>query len=85
MNEQDFLEHTRSLGYGKPQTIELNPNVSGPLHTHEFSVIGLVLSGSVTIAFEDKSVSNEPGEFCEIPASAALCGALVCCRYLFGD
>ncbi len=68
MNERDFRRHIKSLGYAEPEVLALGPNTSGPMHTHNASSIALVLSGSVTIVLESKSVLNQPGELCEVPA-----------------
>ncbi len=68
MNEVEFRQHIASLGYEEPRTIELEPNISGSLHSHDLSYIGLVLKGSLTLAFEHHSIMNQPGEYCEILA-----------------
>ncbi len=68
MNEQEFREHVRSLGYGDAQIIEFEPNMDGDFHTHDFSAIGMVTRGTTTIAFETESISSGAGEFCEVKA-----------------
>ncbi len=68
MNEQEFREHARSLGYGEAQAIEFEPNQDGDFHTHDFSAIGMVTRGATTIVFETESISSGPGEFCEVKA-----------------
>lgn len=68
MIEKEFRDHARSLGYGDAQTIELEPNKDGALHTHEYSAIAMVTRGAVTIALETESISSGPGEVCEVKA-----------------
>ena len=68
MNEQEFREHARSLGYGDAQTIEFEPNRGGALHTHDYSAIAMVTRGAVMIVLETESISSGPGEVCEVKA-----------------
>lgn len=68
MNEQIFRKHVHSLGYSDLEIFQLEPAKPTALHAHEFSSIGLVIRGSVTLAFENTSIVNMPGEFCEIAA-----------------
>ncbi len=72
MSEQEFREYARSLGYGDVQTIELEPNMDGDFHTHDFSALGMVTRGTSTIVFENESISNGPGEFCEVKAGVRM-------------
>lgn len=69
MNEEAFRQRAREFGYGDFQTKDYVPNRDGPLHTHEFSVMLLVLGGQFGLAFEDRTVNYAPGEVCELPAN----------------
>lgn len=69
MDEEQFRQRARELGYGELQTKEYVPNKDGPLHTHEFSVMLLVLGGQFSLAFEDATIDYRPGEVCELPAN----------------
>ncbi len=68
MTETEFRDLIKSWGYGEPTVVELAPNISGKLHSHDTSYIGLVLRGFLTLAFEKESITNQPGEYCEIVA-----------------
>ena len=37
MDEKQFREHIRELGYDEPQLVELPPGADGEMHTHPFS------------------------------------------------
>lgn len=69
MNEEQFRQLARERGYGDFQTKDYGPNSDGPLHTHEFSVVLLVIEGQFTLGFEDGSTSYRPGELCELAAN----------------
>lgn len=73
MDEEQFREHLRKLGYGEPKILELEPNMDGEMHTHEFSALGMVVRGQSTIQFEERLVTNDVGEFTEIPAGTIHC------------
>jgi quercetin dioxygenase-like cupin family protein len=69
MNEEQFRQHAQEQGYGDFQTKDYVPNSDGALHTHEFSVMLLVLDGQFALAFEDGTTDYGPGEVCELPAN----------------
>ncbi len=68
MNEAQFRHKAREKGYEDCQFKEYAPNMDGPLHTHEFSVMLLVVSGEFTLAFESGSSIYRPGDCCELAA-----------------
>lgn len=69
MNEEQFRQLAHDQGYGDIQTRDYVPNRDGPLHTHEFSVMLLVVDGQFTLAFEDGTADYRPGEVCELSAN----------------
>ena len=69
MNEEQFRQRAREQGYGEVQAKDYVPNKDGPLHTHEFSVMLLVVGGQFTLAFEDGTTNYLPGEVCELAAN----------------
>lgn len=68
MNEEQFHQRAQEQGYGDFQTKEYVPNNDGPLHTHAFSVMLLVVEGQFTLALEDSTTSYQPSEVCELAA-----------------
>jgi hypothetical protein len=68
MSELQFLERARELGYGDCQFKSYPANMDGPLHTHDFAVILLVVSGEFALATENGSTAHLPGECCELAA-----------------
>ena len=69
MNEEQFRQRAQEQGYGDFQTKDYVPNKDGRLHTHEFSVMLLVIEGQFTLAFEDGTTDYRPGEVCELAAN----------------
>ncbi len=69
MNEAQFRQRAQAQGYGDFQAKDYVPNTDGPLHTHEFSVMLLVVGGAFTLAFEDGTTDYRPGEVCELAAN----------------
>ena len=68
MNEERFRQELASGGYGEAQFKDFEPGLDGPLHTHDFSVRLMVVSGEFTLAGEDGSKTFRPGEICELSA-----------------
>jgi len=68
MNEAQFRHRAREMGYGECQFKEFPPNTDGPLRTHEFSVMLLVVNGEFTLAFGSGSSTYRPGDCCELAA-----------------
>ena len=68
MNEEQFRELLQEKGYGEVKVKDFEPNFYDPPHTHEVSIMGMVLSGEFTMIFEHESTTYGPGEWCENPA-----------------
>jgi hypothetical protein len=69
MNEEQFRQRAQEQGYGDFETKDYVPNRDGPLHTHEFSVMLLVVGGQFTLALEDRTTDYRPGDTCELVAN----------------
>jgi quercetin dioxygenase-like cupin family protein len=70
MNEEQFRQRAQEQGYGDFQVKDYAPDRDGPLHTHEFSVMLLVVEGQFALGFEDGSITSyRPGEVCELAAN----------------
>ena len=68
MEEQEFREALRAGGFEDGEHKEYAPGTDGPLHTHDFAVMLLVLDGDFTLAREDGATTFRPGEVCELAA-----------------
>ena len=68
MTETEFRHRAAELGYGDPKVKEYPPNVSGELHTHDFSAYAMVEEGEFILEYEDGEVVHRAGECCEVPA-----------------
>jgi mannose-6-phosphate isomerase-like protein (cupin superfamily) len=65
MTEEEFREKLRERGYGDPQIEEAGPGPVKDMHTHDQSVMWLVLSGELTMMLEGASTTYRPGDWCE--------------------
>ena len=70
MNEEQFRQSLREKGYKEEQFKEYPPNTDGPMHTHDFSVMLLVVSGEFMLARESEVTTYRTGEICELEAGA---------------
>ena len=70
MNEEQFRQSLSEKNYGEVQFKEYPPNADGTMHTHDFSVLLLVVSGEFMLAQESGVTSYRPGEICELPAGS---------------
>ena len=68
MNEERFRQRLREKGYEEGQFKAYAPNTDGPMHTHDFSVMLLVVSGEFTLARNNGATTFRPGEICELAA-----------------
>lgn len=68
MTENEFRDLLREKGYGDIRFKEYAPHANDSLHTHDVSVMLMVLSGSFTLALESESTTYGPGEICELAA-----------------
>ena len=73
MNEADFRQALKEQGYGEATPVELEPDFSNDMHTHDFSAFLLVQSGEFTLVTEEGSVTHGPGETCQLAAGRHHC------------
>ncbi len=65
MNEKQFRQELRKRGYGDPQIEKAEPVPEMDMHTHEQSVMWLVLSGEIEMVLESGSTTFRPGDWYE--------------------
>lgn len=70
MNEEQFRQTLRERDYGEVQFKDYPPNADGPMHTHEFSVLLLVVDGEFMLAQDDGVTTYRPGEICDLAAGS---------------
>ena len=68
MNEESFRALLREKGYEEVKTKDFEPNFFDPPHTHDVSIMGLVMAGEITLEWENGSTTYTPGEMCEFEA-----------------
>ena len=68
MKQDHFLRQTGEMGYGAPAVKDYDAAADGPLHTHPFAVMLLVLDGEFRLVFENSSMTYLPGDQCELAA-----------------
>ena len=67
MTRADFEAELRREGYEVGEG-EIKPDVHRELHAHDFDARLFVVTGTLTLAFENNRVSYRPGESCHVPA-----------------
>jgi quercetin dioxygenase-like cupin family protein len=70
MNEAEFQQTLRDHGFGEGQIKTYPPNANGPMHTHDFNVMLLVLEGPFSLATDEGVTSFQAGQVCELAAGA---------------
>lgn len=68
MTEAEFREQLTASGYHDTRTIEYVPHHAPELHTHEFSAMGMVIVGELTIVYDDRRETFGSGDWYEVPA-----------------
>ena len=68
MNEEQFRELLQEKGYGEVKVKDFAPNFYDPRHTHELSIMGMVLSGEFTLEWEEGATTYASGDMCEFDA-----------------
>ena len=68
MNEAQFRRRAGEMGYGDCLFKDFAAHMDGPLHTRDLSVMLLVVSGTLTLAYENGATTYRPGETCELAA-----------------
>lgn len=65
MTEEEFRQNLRARDYDDPQIEEAGPGPLKDMHTHDQSVMWLVLSGELTMILEGGSTTYRPGDWYE--------------------
>lgn len=68
MTEEDFRQHLSANGYHETRTVAYEPHHAPELHTHDFSAMGMVVAGELTLVYEDRRERFGVGEWYEVPA-----------------
>ncbi len=69
MNETEFRELAKEKGYGEVVQGDVAPGYDEEMHTHEYSVLSLILAGEFVLTTEDETTVLKAGDWCEIPAN----------------
>lgn len=68
MDEEEFRKKAQDEGYNEPEVHELEHAPANEMHTHDQSILSLVLSGEFTMINGNGSTTFGPGDWCENPA-----------------
>ena len=68
MNEEEFRILAKEEGYGEVQLQEASPGPDEEMHSHDYSVLSLILNGKFTMITEEGTRVFITGDMCENPA-----------------
>ncbi len=68
MTEDEFRKLAKEKGYGEVEFAEVEPGPEEEMHSHEHSVLSLVLTGEFTMTTEKWTKVFKAGDLCENPA-----------------
>ena len=68
MNEEEFRSLVKEKGYGEVEFLEVGPGPEEEMHSHEHSVISLVLTGEFTMTTEEWIKVLKTGDMTENPS-----------------
>ncbi len=68
MDEEEFRNLANEKGYGEVDFLEAGPGPEEEMHSHEHSVLSLVLSGAFTMTTDKWTKVLKPGDMTENPA-----------------
>ena len=68
MNELEFRKMAEEKGCGEIEQGEVDPGLEEEMHTHEYSVLSLILAGEFVLTTQDETTVLKAGDWCEIPA-----------------
>ena len=68
MTEDEFRALCVEKGYADVKVKDYEPKLYDPPHTHDRSIIALVLSGQMTLEWESGATTYGVGEVCEFEA-----------------
>lgn len=68
MNESEFRKLAAEKGYGEVGQGDVAPGFDEEMHTHEYSVLSLILAGEFVLTTSEETTVLKAGAWCEIPA-----------------
>lgn len=68
MTEDEFRSHLADHGYGDERVLRYDAHHTPHLHNHDFSAMGMVTSGALTIVREDEATPFGVGDWYEVAA-----------------
>ncbi|GMR24430.1 MAG: hypothetical protein BMS9Abin37_2975 [Acidobacteriota bacterium] len=68
MTEEKFRELCQEKDYGDVKVKEFEPHLYDPAHTHERSIMGLVIKGEMTLEWEEGATTYGVGDMCAFEA-----------------
>ncbi len=68
LNEKEFRMKAQAEGFTEPEIHEVNYAPAKEMHTHDHTVLSLVLRGEFTMIFENESKTYGPGDWCVNPS-----------------
>ena len=71
MDNVEFDRLVHEEGFGEPAQKEYDPNATSEMHTHDFSVVLLVLGGEFKLRTEQGVESFLPGDICRLKAGVS--------------
>ena len=68
MDEKEFRAKAKAEDYSEPEIHEVECALAKEMHTHDHTILSLVLSGEFTMLYEHESNTYSPGDCCVNPA-----------------
>ena len=68
MYELEFRKLAEEKGYGEIEHGDVAPGLEEEMHTHDYSVLSLILAGGFVLTTQDETTILKAGDWCEIPA-----------------
>jgi quercetin dioxygenase-like cupin family protein len=68
MGEEEFRALLASKGYGNVKVKDFAPNFYDPMHTHDVSIMGLVVEGEITLEWDSGETTYAVGDYCDFAA-----------------
>ena len=68
LTEDEFRAHCNDKGYVDIRIKDYEPDMYDPMHTHDRSIIAMVLDGRITLEWEEGATTYAPGDVCELEA-----------------
>jgi quercetin dioxygenase-like cupin family protein len=65
MNEEEFRNLVKEKGYGEVEFQEVAPGPEEEMHSHDHSVLSLVLNGKFTLTTDEGTKVFITGDLCE--------------------